>query len=75
MMTYEERQVIREVSAMLQCIKMQRPMGANEYPFEFGKAQRAASFAMLKLDSLLSDPEDLPSEAYDANDAQEMGRL
>ncbi len=74
MMTYEERQVIREVSLMLQQIRV-TACKINAPHFNLGAITALAGNAALKLDSLLVDPDDLPSEAYDANDSQEMGRL
>ncbi len=79
-MTYEERQVIREAVEELQRIaKIDRlPIinnASDGYAYALGQATMSARLLSYSLEALLSDPDDLPSAAYDANDAQEMGRL
>ncbi len=75
MMTYEERQVIREAVKELQRIAQIDKHPTMGYAYALGQANMSARLLAGSLEGLLSDPEDLPSEAYDANDAQEMGRL
>ncbi len=76
MMTYEERQVIREVLEDLKAIRFSAiGSHSSEFGVRLGRNIGTAKHAAIKLEALLSDPDDLPSESYDANDAQEMGRL